>query len=118
MLLIVNLHFNVGVRDVKGITRGHVIPHQNIQPVLARLNALYSCLQHMENKLHADLSSYQVLDVGCASGYGLTPFLVGGFYMDQLNGIDIFEERVSLGNTKYPGLKLNVGDATRMDICE
>jgi ubiquinone/menaquinone biosynthesis C-methylase UbiE len=99
-----------------GDTKGNVIAHQNIQAVLARQGALFECLYFMESELCADFSNFEILDVGSASGYGLTPFLIAGFSMNQLNGIDLFEERINLGRNKYPGMKLNIGDATKMDI--
>lgn len=100
----------------KDDTKGDILPRKNIQPILARLDALYNCLYYMENRLRVDFKDYKILDTGCADGYGLTPFLVTGFSMDQLYGIDLFEERINKGRAMYPGLKLHVGDATEMDI--
>ena len=70
----------------------------------------------METNFQVDFSKYKILDIGSASGYGLIPFLSAGFSMDQLYGIDLFEQRVNLGKEKYPGLKLNIGDATKMSM--
>lgn len=96
--------------------RGHVIPRQNIQPILARYDTLLNCLYYMETNFNVDFSKYKILDVGSASGTGLIPFLTAGFSMDQLNGIDLFKERVNLGKEKYPGLNLSIGDATEMSL--
>ncbi len=89
---------------------------QNIQSDLARYGALLNCLNFMENKLGVDFRQYKILDVGCATGYGLAPFFLAGFHTHQRQGIDLFEERIDLGKSKYPGLNLQVGDATDMSF--
>lgn len=91
-----------------------VIPDQNIQAILARNNALFNCLYFMESKLNVEFQDFDILDVGSASGYGLVPFLLAGFSLGNLHGIDLFEERIALGKKKIPGIKLHVGDATEM----
>jgi ubiquinone/menaquinone biosynthesis C-methylase UbiE len=54
----------------------------------------------------------RVLDVGCGSGNSLLNFIKLGFKAENLYGIDILEERVETGISKFPNLKLSVGDAT------
>jgi ubiquinone/menaquinone biosynthesis C-methylase UbiE len=98
----------------KGDVVGTVIPYQNILPVIARLDALFRCLYYMEKFLKVDFQKYNILDVGCASGYGLTPFLLTGFSSEQLCGIDLFEDRINMGRKKYPGFDLLLGDAVKM----
>ena len=56
----------------------------------------------------------KVLDVGCGSGGSLLNFLKYEFQPENLFGIDILEERVAEGVSKYPNLALTLGDASKM----
>ena len=95
--------------------KGKFIPKQIIQQILARQKALITCLSYMANKLNVDFKDFKILDVGSGSGFGLTPFILAGFSMNQLHGIDLFEDRIKLGKKKYPGINFSVKDATQMD---
>jgi ubiquinone/menaquinone biosynthesis C-methylase UbiE len=106
----------IWARRRKGDIAGFTVPRQNIAAVVARQDSLLRVLDFLENKLRVDLKEAQLLDVGCASGYGLTPFLVAGFSSSQLHGIDLFEDRIKRGRSSYPGLQLNLGDATEMGM--
>lgn len=86
---------------------------QNISATTARLQALLLAVNMMERS-GLDITASQVLDVGCAQGYGLRPFLLAGFRLDQLHGIDLFADRVEYGKELTPGMDLRVGDATVM----
>lgn len=104
-------------RDVETST----VPRQNISAGAARLEALMRAINYMRmNAFHRnwDMESAQVLDVGCAQGYGLRPFLLAGFRMDQLHGIDLFADRVETGKQLTPGMDLQVGDATAMPYAD
>jgi SAM-dependent methyltransferase len=82
--------------------------------VTSRVNALLACLDYVQRSLSADLHSFQVLDVGCGRGDGLTPFLLAGFHSGQLHGIELFEDRVALARQRLPGVEVVQGDATDM----
>jgi len=99
----------------KADTKSFVLPKQNIRPIMARYDALFSCLDYMENKLNVPFLASKILDVGCASGYGLTPFLLAGFSPEQLHGVDLFGERISQGKAAFPNMNLHQGDATDMN---
>jgi SAM-dependent methyltransferase len=92
-----------------------ITPIQNISTVVARQQALMRVL-HAIKYVHGDFDTEnaQVLDVGCASGYGLKPFLIAGFRMDQLHGVDFLPERIELGKRMTPGMDLRTMDATAM----
>lgn len=90
---------------------------QNISATAARTEALLRVLNWMERK-DLDISASQILDVGCAQGYGLRPFLLSGFRMNQLHGIDLFADRVEHGKTLTPDMDLRVGDATAMPYAD
>jgi ubiquinone/menaquinone biosynthesis C-methylase UbiE len=57
----------------------------------------------------------RVLDVGCGEGSSLITFLRLGFPPGNLYGIDFQEQRISLAKEKYPGMKFQRGDATKME---
>jgi SAM-dependent methyltransferase len=65
-----------------------------------------------------DVTSDHVLDVGCATGYGLWQFLLSGFPLEHLHGIDLFDDRVAEGRKRTPGMDLRVGDATAMPFSD
>lgn len=90
---------------------------QNIGASAARMQALYRTTNWME-RTGLDIKSAQVLDVGCAQGYGLRPFLLCGFRMDQLHGIDLFADRIDYGKKLTPGMDLRVGDGTQMPYAD
>ena len=55
-----------------------------------------------------------MLDVGASTGYGLRRFLMGGFRVNQLHGIELLPERVEAGRKQGLGIDLIQGDATKM----
>jgi SAM-dependent methyltransferase len=63
-----------------------------------------------------DFQNARVLDVGCANGYGLRPFLNAGFRVEQLTGVDLPERQARLddGMRMIPGLNLVACDGTDM----
>jgi hypothetical protein len=89
------------------------IPPHNIGQLTSRLDALMRALAWMEVD-GLDVTTAEVLDVGAAQGYGLRPFLLSGFSLQQLHGIDLFTDRVETGKRRTPGLDLIAGDATAM----
>lgn len=58
------------------------------------------------------LEGARVLDVGAGSGYFLHRLKEYG--AGEAHGIDLMEERVAQGRTRYPTLKLRVGSATEL----
>jgi SAM-dependent methyltransferase len=58
------------------------------------------------------LEGARVLDVGCGSGYFLHRFREYG--AGECHGIDLMEERIAEGRTRYPSLALQVGSATEL----
>ncbi len=85
----------------------------NVGQMSARVDALLRSVVWME--AHGlDITKDHVLDVGAAQGYGLWQFLLSGFPITNLHGIDLFEDRVAEGKRRTPGLDLRVGDATAM----
>ena len=89
------------------------IPPHNIGQMTSRVDALLRALAYIEAR-GLNVTTAQVLDVGCAQGYGLRPFLLSGFSLSQLHGIDLFKDRVETGLARTPGLDLKAGDATAM----
>jgi SAM-dependent methyltransferase len=91
-------------------------PH-NIGQMSSRVDALLRSVAWME--AHGlDITTDHVLDVGAAQGYGLWQFLLSGFPISSLHGIDLFEDRVAEGCNRTPGLDLRVGDATAMPYAD
>jgi hypothetical protein len=100
--------------DVRRPSTSHSsIEPYNVGQMSARVWALLRCVVWMESQ-GLDVSKDEVLDVGAATGYGLWQFLLSGFSLAQLHGIDLFEDRVAAGLARTPGLDLRVGDATAM----
>ena len=58
------------------------------------------------------LEGARALDVGAGSGYFLHRLQEYG--VGEAHGIDLMEERVAQGRTRYPTLKLRVGSATEL----
>ena len=58
------------------------------------------------------LEGARVLDIGAGSGYFLHRLQEYG--AGEAHGIDLMEERVAQGRTRYPTLKLRVGSATEL----
>lgn len=65
--------------------------------------------------LHGDKRSWEILDVGCGSGFSLLRLLACGLDPERMHGIDISEERIARGRRRLPSLDLRQGDATAMD---
>jgi SAM-dependent methyltransferase len=97
--------------------RGSGIAVHNIGQMVSRMAALLRALAWMRAR-GLDPASAQVLDVGAAQGYGLRPFLVAGFSLAQLHGLDLFADRVEEGLLRTPGMQLKVGDATAMPYAD
>lgn len=93
---------------------GATIAPQNISATAGRIQALMRAVYDMRTGFDFDTTSAQVLDVGCGQGDGLHAFLVNGFRLDQLHGIDLFADRVEIGKRLVPGIDLIPGDATAM----
>ena len=62
------------------------------------------------------LHGARVLDVGCGSGYFLHRLHEYG--AGECHGIDLMENRVEEGRTRYPTLKLHVGSATELPFAD
>jgi ubiquinone/menaquinone biosynthesis C-methylase UbiE len=58
-----------------------------------------------------ELSSGQVLDVGCGNGWWLRRLADSGITPTSLHGLDLLEERVGAAAAKVPGASIQVGDA-------
>jgi len=85
----------------------------NIGQLAARVAASVRTVVWME--AHGlDITQDHVLDVGAATGYGLWQFLLSGFALSHLHGIDLFADRVAEGKKRTPTMDLRVGDATAM----
>lgn len=93
--------------------QSEVLQPHNICAVTSRQQGLMRAIYFMESR-GLDMSKAQVLDVGCAQGYGLRPFLLDGFAMEQLHGIDLMADRVERGKYLTPSMDLIQGDATAM----
>lgn len=91
---------------------------QNVGQMASRVWALLYALTDLEVKHGFDVVNAKVLDVGASAGWGLHPFLLSGFRADQLNGIDLFDNRVALGKKICPSLNLQTGDATQMPFAD
>jgi SAM-dependent methyltransferase len=62
------------------------------------------------------LHGARVLDVGCGSGYFLHRLREYG--AGECHGIDLMENRVEEGRTRYPALKLHIGSATELPFTD
>jgi SAM-dependent methyltransferase len=58
---------------------------------------------------------WRILDVGCGSGFSLLRVMTWGLDPEQMQGIDIREDRVAQGRKRVPSLDLRFGDATAME---
>jgi len=86
---------------------------QSISQISARIDAMMRAVIWMEQR-GLDVNADHLLDVGAATGYGLWQFLLSGFPIGHLHGIDLFADRISEGLSRTPGLDLRLGDATAM----
>ena len=104
--------------DVRRPSASHAsIEPYNVGQMSARVSALLKSVVWME--AHGlDITKDQVLDVGAAQGYGLWQFLLSGFPIAHLHGIDLFEDRVAEGKRRTPGLDLRTADATAMPFAD
>lgn len=57
-----------------------------------------------------------VLDVGCGSGANVFQFLRLNYKIENITGIDINDERLSIGQKTFPNLNLILGDASKMQF--
>jgi SAM-dependent methyltransferase len=73
-----------------------------------------SVLSALKRATTLNRESSRVLDVGRGSGGSLARFLALGFRPNNLFGIDILQERIDEGRTRYPNLNLVCDDATSM----
>jgi len=88
-------------------------PPQNIGQVVYRHDGFLRALFELERR-GLDITKANVLDVGAANGYGLRYFLVNGFRVDQLHGVDLFADRVEMGHQITPGIDLRHGDGAAL----
>jgi hypothetical protein len=86
---------------------------RNVSQMSARNDAMMRAVIWMETR-GLNVNTDHLLDVGASTGYGLWQFLQSGFPIAHLHGIDLFEDRVSEGLARTPGLDLRLGDATAM----
>lgn len=94
------------------------LPPQNISSTSARVQALMRALYDMRTTLGGLDSDARVLDVGCGQGDGLHPFLMMGFRIDQLAGLDLFADRIETAKRLTPGMDFQTGDATAMPYAD
>lgn len=59
--------------------------------------------------------AWEILDVGCGSGFSLLRLLACGMEPERMHGIDITEERIAQGRRRLPSVDLRQGDATAME---
>lgn len=88
-------------------------PTQNIGQVVFRMDAVLRAQYDLE-RMGLDIENASVLDVGAANGFGLHAFLLNGFRLDQLHGVDLFEDRIQSGLRITPGLDIRVGDGAAL----
>lgn len=55
-----------------------------------------------------------VLDVGCGSGGNIYQFLRLNYKIENITGIDILEERLSIARQNHPNANYVLGDASKM----
>ncbi|MBI4375229.1 MAG: class I SAM-dependent methyltransferase [Elusimicrobia bacterium] len=85
----------------------------NIAQTTYRTDALFRAIHFME-KSGLDVERAQVLDIGSGQGMGLYPFLLTGFTVSQLHGIEQQEARVQVGKEVLPILDIQRGDAAHL----
>jgi ubiquinone/menaquinone biosynthesis C-methylase UbiE len=61
-----------------------------------------------------DKHTWNILDVGCGSGFSMQLFLNFGLEPERMQGIDISEERIARGRKRHPALRFSLDDATNM----
>jgi ubiquinone/menaquinone biosynthesis C-methylase UbiE len=61
-----------------------------------------------------DLPEQRILEIGCGTGFCLREFLQYGARPQNLSGIDLLEQRVSIARSLSPGIAIEQGNAERL----
>ena len=69
------------------------------------------------SKMNIERSS-KILDVGSGNGNKLMDFVKYGFDQENLYGVDINNDRIEEGKSKYPLINLSIQDASKLNFQE